>query len=542
MGKINCAIYCRKSTEKGLDQEFNSLDNQEFACKNYILSQTFQGWEHYKTYSDGGISGGTMSRPSLQEMLTDIRAGKIQMVLVYKIDRLSRSIYDFKRMMKEDFEKHGCNLVSITQSFDTSNAMGKLTLNMLLSFAEFEREVASERVRDKMRATKSQGMWVGGTMPLGYDVVDKKLIPNEVEANTVREIFETYLSCASIHQLAEILVTRGIKCKEWTTKKGEVRGGSLISKSVVHRILTNPLYIGKMPNRSTNEVFNGNHEPIIDKELFDKVQAKLYANNAHGDAPYRRGEALLHNKIMTAKGKVFKNHVGNKGEKRYRYYKADKIMLPAGDMENIVRDMVREFLDSDMTGMPGEKRMAFKQVAFTDALVKPMIDKIVYNGQKLMMFINFEDVSYLADFKGNEINPTNESLKQFYIINDNKHVIIEKQIFVNQMGTRSNRYIGRGTAILTKSENATNLIRALAHGWRFRKLYEIGKGVKELEKQEKMTHRTIYKYLALGYLSPKIISAIMDSNIPGHINLQTLFGLAAKYEDFERQERTFFEA
>lgn len=196
--KIQCAIYVRKSSERGLDMEFNSLDNQELACKSYIASQAFQSWEYVKTYSDAAIPGGTMARPGLQEMLNDVRDGKIKCVLVYKIDRLSRSIYDFKRMMKEDFESHDCNLVSITQSFDTSTAMGKLTLNMLLSFAEFEREVASERVRDKMRATKSKGLWVGGVPPLGYDIQFGKLVVNETERETVNKIFNTYLASHSL--------------------------------------------------------------------------------------------------------------------------------------------------------------------------------------------------------------------------------------------------------------------------------------------------------------------------------------------------------
>ena len=201
MNNINCAIYCRKSSEKGLDQEFTSLDNQELACKSYILSQKFQGWTYYKTYSDAGISGGTTNRPSLQEMLKDIKSGKIQVVLVYKIDRLSRSIYDFKKMMKDDFEKNNCTLVSITQSFDTSTAMGKLTLNMLLSFAEFEREVAAERVKDKIFATKSQGLWTGGCPPLGYDIKFKQLEINQEEAQTVNKIFELYLESSSLIQL-----------------------------------------------------------------------------------------------------------------------------------------------------------------------------------------------------------------------------------------------------------------------------------------------------------------------------------------------------
>ena len=212
---VNCAVYVRKSSERGLDQEFNSLNNQELACKSYIASQTFQGWQYFKTYSDGGISGGTMARPGLQEMLSNIKTGKIQCVLVYKIDRLSRSIYDFKSMMKKDFEPHNCNLVSITQSFDTNTATGKLTLNMLLSFAEFEREVASERVRDKMRATKSKGLWVGGVPPLGYDSQFGKLVPNEKEAPLVKTIFETYLNSTSILDCRDYITALGIRGNAW---------------------------------------------------------------------------------------------------------------------------------------------------------------------------------------------------------------------------------------------------------------------------------------------------------------------------------------
>ena len=194
MSKINCAIYTRKSTEHGLDMEFNSLQNQEESCKAYILSQAFNGWEHYKTYSDGGISGGTMERPGLKTLLNDIRACKIQVVVVYKVDRLSRSIIDFHKMMQE-FDKYGCNFVSITQSFDTSNSMGKLTLNMLLSFAQFEREVSAERVRDKIAASKAKGLWMGGTPPLGYDIKDRHLIVNEQEAEIVRQVFQNILKC-----------------------------------------------------------------------------------------------------------------------------------------------------------------------------------------------------------------------------------------------------------------------------------------------------------------------------------------------------------
>lgn len=219
MAKINCAVYVRKSTEKGLELEFNSLHNQEESCRSYILSQAFNNWEYYKTYTDGGISGGTMERPALKQMLEDIRKGLIQTMVVYKVDRLSRSIMDFHNMMKE-FDKYGCSFVSITQAFDTSTSMGKLTLNMLLSFAQFEREVFSERVRDKIRASKAKGLWTGGTPKLGYDLIDKKLVINEAEAEQVRYLFESYLKCGSLSELEQIAESKQITHKQWITAKG----------------------------------------------------------------------------------------------------------------------------------------------------------------------------------------------------------------------------------------------------------------------------------------------------------------------------------
>lgn len=200
MAKIKCAIYVRKSTEKGLKLEFNSLHNQEEACRNYILSQSFQGWEHYKIYTDGGISGGTMEWPAPKQMLDDITNGMVKVVVVYKVDRLSRSIMDFHNMMRE-FERYNCNFVSITQAFDTSTSMGKLTLNMLLLFAQFEREVSAGRVRDKIRASKAKGFWTGGVPQLGYDVINKKLVPNPAETSIVCRIFEKYNELESLNEL-----------------------------------------------------------------------------------------------------------------------------------------------------------------------------------------------------------------------------------------------------------------------------------------------------------------------------------------------------
>jgi DNA invertase Pin-like site-specific DNA recombinase len=541
MQKIQCAVYVRKSTEHGLEQEFNSLDNQELACRSYIASQTFQGWEFAKTYSDGGISGGTMARPGLQEMLADIKAGKIQCVLVYKIDRLSRSIYDFKRMMKKDFEPHDCNLVSITQSFDTSSAMGKLTLNMLLSFAEFEREVSGERVRDKIRATKSKGMWVGGIPPLGYDVLDGKLVINETEAETVREIFKTYMESTGMSDCRLRLIDKGIRGKRWTTSKGESKGGTIIAVSSLDRILKSQTYIGKIVNKRSKEVFDGQHDAIVSQELFDTVQQKLTDGNTHKGAPYSRGTALLNNKLVTAKGEVFKNRGGNKenGLKKYRYYRAGKTSLPSGDIENIVTGTIKKFLDSDMASIPADKRLALKQIDYTDGLLQPMIDRIVHHDRKLTIFVNIADTEYLAPFKTKSINQNAEPIP-CYITDDGKYAVVEAQVYINTRTCINHRCDGGEISVHTKSENTQILTKALAFGWRYKKLYEDGTPIEHIMESEHRAERTVYKYLSLAYLSPKIIGDILDGEVPPHVNLQTLFGIAEKHSNFTHQERAYY--
>ena len=244
---------------------------QEEACKAYILSQAFNGWEYYKTFEDGGISGGTMERPGLQALLEEIRERNIQVVVVYKVDRLSRSIFDFHKMMQE-FAKYECNFVSITQSFDTSNSMGKLTLNMLLSFAQFEREVSAERVRDKIAASKAKGLWMGGNLPLGYDLNDRHLVVNEPEAEIVRQVFQKYLEMQNMLEVAEWLNKQGIQTKKWVTKHSQrTRGGEPFKKNTVQRMLTNPVYLGKITHYRQNKIYNGVHKPIISRELWEQV-------------------------------------------------------------------------------------------------------------------------------------------------------------------------------------------------------------------------------------------------------------------------------
>jgi DNA invertase Pin-like site-specific DNA recombinase len=317
--RLRCAIYTRKSSDEGLEQEFNSLHAQREACEAFILSQRHEGWHVLSAhYDDGGYSGGTMDRPALQRLLVDIGAGKIDVVVVYKIDRLTRSLFDFAKIV-EAFDAKGVSFVSITQQFNTTTSMGRLTLNVLLSFAQFEREVIAERVRDKIAASKQKGMWMGGAVPLGYDAVNRKLRINIQEAKTVRLLFELYLKRGSVRRLQEECLSRGLKTKLRTMLDGRQSGGTAFSRGHLYRILSNPIYIGRIPHKDRS--YAGEHEGIIDAETWDKVQAQLTTN-----AGRKRGRAsskhpsLLAGLLFTAEGVPFTpSHAVNHG-RRYRYY------------------------------------------------------------------------------------------------------------------------------------------------------------------------------------------------------------------------------
>ena len=274
-----CALYTRKSSEEGLDQDFNSLDAQREACAAYVKSQSSEGWKAVPgLYDDGGHSGGTMERPALQRLLGDIRAGRVDIVVVYKIDRLTRSLADFARMV-EIFERHEVSFVSVTQSFNTTSSMGRLTLNMLLSFAQFEREITGERIRDKIEASKKKGLWMGGNLPLGYDLPiegSRVLVVNPGEADLVRQMFTAYLELGSVHALEQHLRQAGIVSKARTTAAGRRVGGQPFSRGALFHLLRNRLYLGEIPHRDTT--YPGQHAPIVDPDLFRAVQSSLDAN------------------------------------------------------------------------------------------------------------------------------------------------------------------------------------------------------------------------------------------------------------------------
>ncbi len=319
---VRCAVYTRKSTEEGLEQEFNSLDAQRESAEAFIASQAGEGWTCLPDrYDDGGFTGGNMERPALQRLLADIETGKIDAVIVYKVDRLSRSLLDFAALM-QTFEKHRVSFVSVTQQFSTATSMGRLVLNVLLSFAQFEREIISERTRDKIAATRRRGKWAGGRPLLGYDVDPRgsKLLINEAEAVRVRAIFDLYLEHESLLPVVQELARRGWCNKRWQTRKGQERGGQPFGRSSLHRLLTNVAYVGKV--RYKDETHDGEHPGIVDLGIFQRVQAMLHRNGHSGGAPIRNQFAALLKGILRCVPcdcAMTPSHT-TRGARRYRYY------------------------------------------------------------------------------------------------------------------------------------------------------------------------------------------------------------------------------
>jgi DNA invertase Pin-like site-specific DNA recombinase len=342
--KLRCAVYTRKSTEEGLEMEFNSLDAQREACEAYIASQKAEGWMLYpESYDDGGFSGGTLDRPALKRLLADIEDGRIDVVVVYKIDRLSRSLMDFAKLV-EVFDRGGVTFVSVTQSFNTTTSMGRLTLNILLSFAQFEREVIGERIRDKIAASRKRGMWMGGFVPLGYEVRDRKLVINEAEAATVRMIFERFVEVGSATALARALAAEGVR----------TRRGRLVDKGFLYKLLNNRVYIGDAVHKGT--AYPGEHEAIITRALWDKVHGilrespRVRAGRTRAATP-----ALLKGLIFGPTGCAMTPTHTRRGDKLYRYYVSQSVLkrgadacpvgrVPAAEIEGAVVDQLRGLL------------------------------------------------------------------------------------------------------------------------------------------------------------------------------------------------------
>lgn len=344
---VRCAIYTRKSTEDGLEQEYNSLDAQYDACAAYALSQRHEGWTLVKDrYDDGGFSGGTMDRPALKRLLADIEVGKVDIILLYKIDRLTRSLSDFAKIV-EILDKQEASFVSITQSFNTTTSMGRLTLNMLLSFAQFEREVTGERIRDKIAASKRKGIWMGGPVPMGYDVLNRKLVVNETEAELVRHIMRRYIELNSVRELVDELRHEGYRTKVQVRTSTGNRGGCPFERGTLYHLLSNRIYRGMIVHKG--EAFEGEHEAIVPEELWDEVQAKLAERSQGGNSRTISSKvSLLTGLLYDGEGRAMVCSHTQKGNRRFRYYNTRPELVDqntawrvkAQDIEAIVKDQI----------------------------------------------------------------------------------------------------------------------------------------------------------------------------------------------------------
>lgn len=346
---IKCAIYTRKSSDEGLEQEFNSLHAQREACEAFVTSQKHEGWQLLPAlYDDGGFSGGTLERPALKTLLADVAAGLIDTIVVYKVDRLTRSLADFAKLV-ELFDSKKVSFVSVTQAFNTTTSMGRLTLNVLLSFAQFEREVTGERIRDKIAASKAKGMWMGGRPPLGYDPKDRTLVINDAEAKQVRSLFAAYLKLKTVDALAAFASENSIVSKRWTAKDGKHVGGEPLQRGALYHILANPIYVGEIAHRGMRHA--GLHAPIVERKIFDKVQALLAANRRRKKlAAHAQEASLLAGLVFDQTGeRLTPTHTSKRG-RRYRYYAragASGLRIPADLLEQLVTGALAANLAAD---------------------------------------------------------------------------------------------------------------------------------------------------------------------------------------------------
>jgi DNA invertase Pin-like site-specific DNA recombinase len=517
---LRCAVYTRKSTEHNLDLEFNSLDAQREACEAYIKSQAHEGWRLLADrYDDGGASGASLERPALQTLLSTVRAGRIDIVVVYKVDRLTRSLADFAKLV-ELFDQHAVSFVSITQSFNTTSSMGRLTLNVLLSFAQFEREVIGERVRDKIAASKRKGIWVGGPVPLGYRVADKKVVVVPEEAAAVRIIFTRYLELGSVGALIEDLDRRGVRTKTSRLVDGRVRGGIRFATGALAHLLKNRFYIGEVVYRGATH--QGGHQPTIERELFEAVQARLAANAVVRRTRLRGSPAILIGRIFDDRGNRMSPSHTNKLGVRYRYYVSHAILqqrrdevgsvgrVPAVEVEKLVLGAVRSHLASE-----GETKGAHA-IADRD-LIERRVHRVTVNPRGLE--VSLFSMERAADDTGvpgtDKPHPGNLPMTVLTLPWTVPGFVAVKGIIHSPAARRSTLKPETRDALLTAIAKARQWVSDLRQG-RIASFAEIAR-------QEGQVERHIRLLAPLAFVSPRIVSAIVDDTVPADL---TVTGLA----------------
>jgi len=542
-GTVRCAIYTRKSSEEGLEQEFNSLQAQREACEAFINSQRHEGWVCLpKAYNDGGFSGATIDRPALQQLLADLTAGRVDIVVVYKIDRLTRSLADFAKIV-EILDARGASFVSVTQQFNTTTSMGRLTLNILLSFAQFEREVIGERIRDKIAASKQKGMWMGGIPPLGYRVHDRKLVIVEGEAELVRDIFCGYAALGSVRLLKDEFEARGIKSKSWTSASGRRIGAKPFSRGALYLILQNRLYRGEIVHKGQSHP--GEHPPIIDQPLWDAVQAQLAANTADRNSGTRtRQPSLLAGMLFDGDGNRMTPTHATKEGKRYRYYVSRPLItsdqidgsaglrIPAGEIEQAVTSRMRQWLIDPgsvyqairLTDPTAQHRVmarageigrswpelpAARQRAFLTAL----IERIDVGANQIEIHLRPTRLSTLLDIA---VTPSPSE-------SDDKTQILSVAIELRRSGREMKMRID-GTDPFATAKPDARLVKLLIRARRFNVTLVDSDGVPfaALAKREGVSPSYFTRLVRLSYLAPDITQAILEGCQPRDLTADKL--------------------
>ena len=547
---VRCAIYTRKSSEEGLEQAFNSLQAQREACAAYIASQQHEGWIALPTcYDDGGVSGATLERPALQRLLPDIEAGRIDVIVVYKVDRLTRSLADFAKMV-EIFDRQNVSFVSVTQQFNTTTSMGRLTLNVLLSFAQFEREVAGERIRDKIAASKRKGMWMGGNPPLGYDVKDRKLIVNARDAETVRDIFRLYRAIRSVRELRSRLQAEGVTSKRRVRRDGRVTGGGPLNRGALYHLLQNRIYRGEIVHKE--KAYPGAHAAIVDQDLWEKVQAILAANTNGERRGGTRQPSLLTGLVVDELGKgLTPSHAVKKG-RRYHYYVSRHLIteghtaerrgwrIPAADLENLVVARLRDWLsdpaaisaviDDDPPDASVHAALITQAQSLADRWpsLKPPEVKAYLNA--IVRRIRVTSGCIAIEIDGGQAMAAILTGPDFASINKSRHdaypanpITLTTPAVLKRAGTSMKLVV---PGIRHDAAPDPGLIRLLLRAVAIQDRLKLNPDLtlQQIGKAEDVSPSYVTRLLRLSYLAPDIVAAIIDGHQPLELTANKLMG------------------
>jgi site-specific DNA recombinase len=553
--RLRCAIYTRKSSEEGLEQEFNSLDAQREACEAFITSQRHERWTLLRDrYDDGGFSGGTTERPALQRLLSDIAASRIDIVVVYKVDRLTRALSDFARTV-ELFDRHNVSFVSVTQAFNTTTSMGRLTLNVLLSFAQFEREVTGERIRDKIAASKKKGMWMGGQPSLGYDVRDRKLVINEAEATTVRMIFRRYAELKSVRDLKAELDAAGIVSKARTAADGSPYGRQRFSRGALYAMLQNRVYRGEITHKGVS--YPGEHQAIIEEALFDEVRSVLAVNRTERVSRHSQDPSPLTGLLFVADGeRLTPSHAPKKGV-RYRYYvsrhlitgdktKPRGLRLPALGIEALIRARIEALLGNPeelISISPAECDRA----AIVSSAIRKAKDFVSLSAADLGLALNsfVSRISVLSDRVDITIQP--DALAAWILgepaaerDDGQETTTITAPIRVQQRGQEMRLVFGAEDEL---PAGHASLVRLLARAYTVRRrLFEERSTIDEVAQAENLIPSYVTRLVRLTFLAPDITASILSGCHDPDLSVSRLMADTRFPLDWNDQRRSFVSA